>query len=481
MKAESIIPNPKSTINSYRSFGYNLQTAVADIIDNSISAKATEIYLDFEWRGNKSYISILDNGVGMNVEELVNAMTPGSKDPEEDRDINDLGRFGMGLKSASFSQCKSLTVISKKRNYHVIHRQWDIDFINEINEWTLLNVVSDVNFVDRVDRSESGTMVVWEKLDRIIGIVDESNEMVKNMFYEKMMEVKKHIALVFHKFIEKGIRIYYKGEKIEPFNPFLYFLGNVVELESEELDGGNVKVKSILLPHMSKIGSNYERTGGAEGWLNDQGFYVYRGDRLLVWATWLGLGIKKKDHFKLVRIAINITNEKDFDWSLDIKKSKAQPPIYLRDKLKKIANYAIKESAKVYLHRAGGAVVLNPEKQQPLWREYKDNEDVVKYKINRDHPIIKLLKDNTVDETILVKALNLIEDNVPISLIVKNQNDNPILHEKNVDSPQPDERIIALARYVYEEKIKQGENPEDARVEIMNSEPFNRYPKFNLL
>jgi hypothetical protein len=290
------------------------------------------------------------------------------------------------------------------------------------------------------------------------------------MFYEKMMEVKKHIALVFHKFIEKGIRIYYKGEKIEPFNPFLYFLGNVVELESEELDGGNVKVKSILLPHMSKIGSNYDRTGGAEGWLNDQGFYVYRGDRLLVWATWLGLGIKKKDHFKLVRIAINITNEKDFDWSLDIKKSKAQPPIYLRDKLKKIANYAIKESAKVYLHRAGGAVVLNPEKQQPLWREYKDNEDVVKYKINRDHPIIKLLKDNAVDETILVKALNLIEDNVPISLIVKNQNDNPILHEKNVDSPQPDERIIALARYVYEEKIKSLDPSLDKEMEVNRNE-----------
>jgi HSP90 family molecular chaperone len=114
-KAENARPNPKSTINSYRSFGYNLSTAIADIIDNSISAKSSTISIDFLWNGLDSYITITDNGLGMNLDELILAMTPGSKDPEDKRDEKDLGRFGMGLKTASFSQCKRLTVVPKEK------------------------------------------------------------------------------------------------------------------------------------------------------------------------------------------------------------------------------------------------------------------------------------------------------------------------------------------------------------------------------
>jgi HSP90 family molecular chaperone len=116
VKAEIAKPNPKSTINSYRSFGYNLSTAIADIIDNSISANADEIRLEYKWNGQDSFISISDNGTGMNKEELVMAMTPGSKDPEEIRSEKDLGRFGMGLKTASFSQCKRVSCVTKKGN-----------------------------------------------------------------------------------------------------------------------------------------------------------------------------------------------------------------------------------------------------------------------------------------------------------------------------------------------------------------------------
>ena len=121
-RAENARPNPKSTINSYRSFGYNLSTAIADIVDNSISANADTIEIEYKWEGKNSHISIIDNGNGMNLEELISAMTPGSKDPEEIRNENDLGRFGMGLKTASFSQCKRLTVITKKKGYNTIKR-----------------------------------------------------------------------------------------------------------------------------------------------------------------------------------------------------------------------------------------------------------------------------------------------------------------------------------------------------------------------
>jgi HSP90 family molecular chaperone len=157
-KAEIANPSPKSTINSYRSFGYNLSTAIADIIDNSISANAKEIHIEYKWDGQNSYILILDNGDGMNCEELVLAMTPGSKDPEEERAENDLGRFGMGLKTASFSQCKRLTCISKKTGYAIIKRCWDIDFVNQENEWRLLDSVSNETFLDKIENS--GTLVL---------------------------------------------------------------------------------------------------------------------------------------------------------------------------------------------------------------------------------------------------------------------------------------------------------------------------------
>lgn len=199
-QAEIANPNPKSTINSYRSFGYNLSTAIADILDNSISAKSSIIEIESYWDGKESYIYYQDNGIGMNLEELLIAMTPGSKDPEEERNETDLGRFGLGLKTASFSQCKRLTVITKKKGYSPIKRCWDIDFINEHQKWLLLDYVSDSKFLNIIQKHESGTIVLWEKLDRIVGNSTRENEMVKNAFYKELSTVKEHLGLVFHKF-----------------------------------------------------------------------------------------------------------------------------------------------------------------------------------------------------------------------------------------------------------------------------------------
>ena len=200
-KAEIAKPNPKSTINSYRSFGYNLSTAIADIIDNSISANADVISISYRWNGQDSFISIKDNGDGMNKDELVVAMTPGSKDPEDERSEKDLGRFGMGLKTASFSQCKRLTCVYRKANYSTIKRCWDIDFINEHEEWQLLDFISNENLLDEINEQKSGTLVLWEKLDRIVGKAESNNESVKNAFYQEMENVREHLSLVFHKLL----------------------------------------------------------------------------------------------------------------------------------------------------------------------------------------------------------------------------------------------------------------------------------------
>jgi hypothetical protein len=478
IKAEIAKPNPKSTINSYRSFGYNLSTAVADIIDNSISANAKEIKLEYKWNGQDSYILISDNGLGMNRDELVLAMTPGSKDPEDDRHEKDLGRFGMGLKTASFSQCKRLTCVTKKENYATIKRCWDIDFINAEDEWRLLDNVSDDLFLEKIEKLNSGTLVLWEKLDRIIGNAQANNEFVQKAFYAEMVAVKQHLSLVFHKFIEsKRVRIFFQNEEIEPYNPFLLNLNPKPEMGQPECFD-NVEITYFILPHMSEIGKmDYENSGGSLGWFQEQGFYIYRGDRLLVAGDWLGLE-KKRDYSKLARIAVNFTNANDFNWNLDIKKSTATPPIEIRKELARIAKIAIMKSAKIYNWRGQKTVSENrTTNYEPLWTDEKTREGIKKYKINRKHPIIKsLLEENN---KLTGKALRLLEENVPIELILSNQNEDPAFHELEKQSDKPSDDLINLAVELYKINVSQGVPKELAQQHIMNSTPFNLYPLIN--
>lgn len=478
VRAEIAQPNPKSTINSYRSFGYNLATAISDIIDNSISASANEIRIEYKWDGQSSFISISDNGVGMNKEELVSAMTPGSKDPEDERGEKDLGRFGMGLKTASFSQCKRLTCITKKNGYATIKRCWDIDFINKEGEWQLLDYVSDNYFVEKLNDQNSGTLVLWEKLDRIIGGAQSHNESVKNAFYDEMMNVKSHIALVFHKFIEsKRIKILFQNAEILAYNPFLLNLSPKPEMGQPE-KFGNVEITYFILPHMSEIGKqDYENSGGSLGWFQEQGFYIYRGDRLLVAGDWLGLE-KKRDYSKLARISVNFSNANDFNWHLDIKKSTAIPPIEIRKELSRIAKIAIMKSARIYNWRGqksiqeGGSINF-----EPLWIDEKTREGIKKYKINRSHPLIKnLLEEN---RKLANKALKLLEDNVPIELILSNQNEDPSFHELEKQLDKPSDELVKLAVELYHIGIIQGTPKELARQQIMRSAPFNLFPLIN--
>lgn len=478
IKAEIVKPNPKSAINSYRSFGYSLATAVADIIDNSISASSTEIRLDYKWEGADSFISITDNGRGMNKEELVLAMTLGGKDPEEQRSEKDLGRFGMGLKTASFSQCKRLTCVTKSENYNTIKRCWDIDFVNEENEWRLLDSITNVFFLEAIEKQKSGTLVLWEKLDRIIGNAEKSNESVKNAFYAEMDIVKHHLSLVFHKFIEsKRIKIFFQNQEIEAYNPFLLNLNPKPEMGQTEIFD-NVEITYYILPHMSEIGKHeYEKTGGSLGWFQAQGFYVYRADRLLVAGDWLGLQ-KKRDYSKLARIAVNFSNTSDFSWHLDIKKSTASPPLEIRHELDRIAKISIMKSAKIYNWRGQknlkDSININRE---PLWTDEISREGVKKYKINRKHPIIKSILE--ANNNLIGKALKLLEDNVPVELILSNQNEDPTFHELEKQTDKPTDDLIKLAVELYKINVSQGVPKELAQKQIMSAVPFNLYPLIN--
>jgi hypothetical protein len=200
-----VLPDPVSLIESMRAVGYTTETAVADLIDNSISAGASSIYIEYD--ATKSpFVSILDNGHGMNASELTNAMRHGSRNPVESRATNDLGRFGLGLKTASLSQCRKLTVISKK-NSEINARCWDLDFVRSEKRWVVLvpenSTLQRLPLYENLLEQESGTLVVWQALDKLMAGSATPIEEMKT----RMEGLHHHLSFVFHRFSKKEGRI----------------------------------------------------------------------------------------------------------------------------------------------------------------------------------------------------------------------------------------------------------------------------------
>ena len=252
-------------IHSLRAFGYDLATALADLIDNSITARARNIWIDFRWNGEQSTISVLDDGTGMTEAELLAAMRPGSHSPLAERDAQDLGRYGLGLKTASFSQVKRLTV-GTCQNGTLAVRCWDLDYVTACGDWRLLRRGSDLfaqQALPRLTSLKSGTIVFWEAMDRITPPgTDTNNDRAQQLFLNRADQVKAHLAMVFHRFLDprenvgkKPLKIWLNGNPIEPWDPFLSN-ETATQLLTEEavpLLGSRLTVKPYILPHHSKI------------------------------------------------------------------------------------------------------------------------------------------------------------------------------------------------------------------------------------
>ncbi len=209
-------------IETFRAIGYSIEAAVADIIDNSISAGAKNIWINFDWLGEGTWLSIKDDGSGMNNDELVQALRPGSKNPLEDRGSKDLGRFGLGLKTSSFSQCRRLSVISKREGFNHVYWTWDLDFVKHSQKWELLKYLPDQRLEETISELTSGTIVVWNDIDRLVSNLKIDDNKSLDKFLQIMEQVKKHLAMVFHRFIESGkVKIFFQERLVEPWNPYL--------------------------------------------------------------------------------------------------------------------------------------------------------------------------------------------------------------------------------------------------------------------
>ena len=354
-------PRASALVESLRAFGYSLRTAIADLVDNSIAAGAENIWLKSHWSGADSHLALIDDGHGMSQAELVNAMRPGSKSPVDIREPDDLGRFGLGLKTASFSQCRRMTVWSKRAGGRPAIRCWDLDYISETQEWRLISKVdaSTKQKLDSFTKPDHGTIVLWEKLDRLVGEEGADDAEAQQHFHSNLDEVQAHLSMVFHRFISRqGIALFINGDdeghRLDAWDPFLTSHPATQIFSTETLHQGKtpIRVEPCVLPHHDKLDKKqHKQAGGLAGWNAQQGFYVYRNDRLLVAGSWLGLGFTKEEHYKLARIAVDFPSSLDHAWHIDVKKSTAQSPRSIRKRLKQLAELTRKRAVDVYRHR----------------------------------------------------------------------------------------------------------------------------------
>jgi hypothetical protein len=474
-------PEARAMINTFRAFGYNLKTAIADIVDNSISAKASNIWINYQWEGSDSWISITDDGTGMNRNELVIAMTPGSKNPQDERDEHDLGRFGLGLKTSSFSQCKRLTVATKKEGHNLINRCWDLDYVNDVKKWILLDYISKCEFTETLDNLITGTTVVWEKLDRLIGNANKANEAAMNVFLQEFEEVEEHLSLVFHRYIEQNkIKIFLNGNKLEAWDPFMKLSDGTQLLTNEALDGGQVNVKCYVLPHISKLSEEERKKAKTDEWYKLQGFYIYRQNRLLLHGDWLGL-FTKNEHYKNARILIDIPNILDHDWKIDIKKATATPSFSVRKDLIRLGKLTRTRAGAIHKFR-GNQILLDDSIKsfdfQPVWKARKTRDDARHYYINEEHPIVKqLLEKDPITNKDLKKLLKLIGETTPVESIIQYHSEEPESHELRERESELDSGTIEVASLMFKSLSQQGVNRETAIKQIFNIEPFNQYPE----
>lgn len=465
-------------MESTRAIGYSLESAIADIIDNSIAAYAGRVDIFFSPYDSTPYVSLLDDGLGMNEKEIDDAMRYGSRSSLEIREKQDLGRFGLGLKTASLSQCRCLTVISKQ-NGHVVGRCWDLDKVYESGNWSLgcldeTDIEKIPHYTSKLKAMDHGTLVIWNKLDRMLeGATSPESVMNKQMDF-----VRNHLSLVFHRYLsgESGISklsIYINNLQLLPKDPFLR--GKSTNFQADEhftVDGHSVDVSCFLLPHVSNMTkAEKDELGGIEGLTKNQGFYVYRNKRLLIWGTWFRLH-RKDEMSKLARVRVDIPNALDHLWSLDIKKSSAIPPEVIRRNLERIIGRISEGSKRAWTFRGKREI---SDKGSHLWNKTHIRDGVV-YNLNRDHIFLDTLCKSLGHEqkTLLENYLRLVEENLPLNqLYVDLNNDEQINLRKEKEA---EEETMQQAKLILSNISDSPIRNEQIQI-MLQTDPFCNYKK----
>lgn len=475
LTAIELLPRASVMIEAMRDIGYSFESAVADIIDNSIAAGAKNVDLRYGWEADLPWIAVIDDGCGMAREDLLEAMRPGSKDPRLERQAHDLGRFGLGLKTASFSQCRELTVLTRKHD-ELNGMCWDLDRVSETNKWEITEVhQSDAsNMPCGLPSEGSGTLVLWRKIDRLE--LAGMGEIGHEAFNELMSAVRQHLARIFHRFLAgepglKRLRIAINATDIEPYDPFAELNMATQKFPSEVVPfrDSKVNIQAYVLPHHSMISAKeYERLAGPEGYLRNQGFYVYRNRRLIIWGSWFRLA-RQEELTKLARVRIDIPNNTDNHWGIDVRKARAHPPLIVKNRLRQVIEQIRSGAKRPYTQR--GRLVVETD-ASPVWIR-KMHNDRIEYVINDKHPLLtEFFNDLQADDRLRLKQMiRMFGQTFPAAAFFSDYSNTP----KQIEAEQPDlEVMLSLAKML----VKANPDLDQAGLAtiLASMEPFSRHP-----
>lgn len=471
------VPPDPSLLESMRSIGYTVESAVADIIDNSLAAEASSVDVLFSPAGAFE-IAVVDDGVGMSRAEAVDAMRLAATGPSTERSPQDLGRFGLGLKTASLSQCRSLTVVSK-RDGEITALRWSLKHVIDSGTWSLLELdrtdVEPLLGWSLLDDHSHGTLVHWGDLDQLAMTEGAEQEALDRV----AQRVRQHVALVFHLFISgDGVRrteFRLNGGVVEPIDPFMRNskLTQASPWESIEVQGRKVSLMAYTLPYLNRLSAadrgRMLRLGGLR---ETQGFYVYRGSRLVIWGTWFRV-MPRSEMAKLTRVRVDIPNTLDHLWALDVKKAAADPPPQVRKRLGELAKTMMLPSQKVQEFR--GRRVQPLDDVEYLWDLHLDGSEF-RYEVNIDHPVVRAFAESLTDDQ--RKHFALVLDDL--------QNTFPITDAHNrmsgdgIPAGLPEQQeLIDRARAGWQLTRDHGIDIETFITSVSRSDPYCLVPEFS--
>lgn len=467
----TMVPDPH-LMESMRAVGYTLETAIADLIDNSITAGASRVDLLFSGEGEQ-YLAVIDDGEGMTSSEAQNAMRLAGKSSLSGRAKNDLGRFGLGLKTASISQCRDLTVVSKKDGELHGYR-WDLDYLIQSGTWSLLQLSEDdcrnLPEFSELDKHSTGTLVLWRKLDQLEAMTGNLGTGLD----ESMVRVRKHLGLVFHRYLagEHGskFKIAINYREIIGADPLLqnHKATQPGPVEKIQVEGQVIELRPFTLPHLNKLSNADRQKAQVDGSLRDsQGFYIYRQLRLVIWGTWFRIA-PKQELGKLARVRVDIPNTLDHLWALDIKKAQAVPPPAIRNRLRQVADNIVGPSRRVHEYR-GRRAVVGPVSH--LW-DVVDDRTSFRYEVNRNHPAVVALTGNLAaeDTALLGTLITMLEQSFPVEDAY-----NRLGQDARHSPPTTeDDELDLLARALWK-SLNGTLAPELFVDSMLNAEPFNNH------
>ena len=468
-------PDPISLLESNRNLGYSIEEAISDLIDNSISAEATNVSYEIHPNNGKPYFLLKDNGIGMsNLDnELVDSFRLGSKNPLDERDPNDLGRFGFGMKTASLSQARILTVITKKKGYNTLAFSLDLNFIRDNGKWLLKTIDDDFYKAefDFLKDLDSGTIIRWDDWDRA--------PKSENDLLSLNSQINDYLSVCFHRFIEKGISISCHDYSLESCSPIPS--GEGAEFYSEIILDKNNKAKqtSYILQHPKNWEENYENINRFNsfrlfnGFERQQGIYIYRCDRLLTpQGGWLGL-LKKGNAAKFARVVIDYPNDADALWSLDITKTNASIPFEFKREIKKLIDKTKKKSVTKIVSGNRNIKRSLSQTHSNIWKISDEKEfNSYKYIIDNNHPILRgLIDEKKIKEKDLNFLLKLISENLPVAKIIENNDIDPSKHDRMISQNKLSEVDLEMAKILFQNQMKT-ETKAVAFSWLLNFEPY---------